>query len=350
MLKSSMGLILLLVLVAGVFVPVDLPYGFESTAKVYPLQRWELRKNTDGSLVSSLHNYLSGQMSQYASYQFDRGDVVHIRFFPESESQHMVDSGQMVASIHSNMLEEKLVQLQNQLKVENALLATEITGEKIEILNSLKELLSLAKEELSYQKTQLDRAQKMFADGLIAASDLETIQQAYNQAEIKVQLANENISVSATGEKPEQINLIRSRIQSLENEIAFQKATSERYAIYSPIHGRLSFQTGIEGDQLFVDDIDQHVLFVPVKLKDRDFINQNTRIELDIMGVDTLVEARFEKLMDQVQIFNNQAVVIAKASINSSIAELVTGMPVRCKVHCGDVQPLEYMRRSIQTK
>ena len=350
MLKSSMGIVLLMVLVAGVFVPVDIPYSFESTAKVYPLQRWELRKNTDGSLMSSLHSFRTGQMSDYASYQFDRGDVVQIQFYPNKNAGQLVDSGQMVASIHSNMLAGRLVQLENQLQIERALLLKEGTGEKEEILSSLEEHLALAEQEVTYQQQQLVRSQKMYADGLISATDLEANEQAYRLAVTRVQLAKENITISATGEKPEQINLIQARIASLEKEIAFQKATSERYSIFAPISGRLSFQTGVEGDQLFIDDISQHILFVPVKLKDRDFINEETRFELDIMGVDTTVEAKFEGLMDQVEIYNNQAVVIAKASISSSVAELTTGMPVKCTVHCGTVQPLEYMSRSVQTK
>jgi len=90
----SIGIIMIILIVASVFVPVDIPYAFDSTAKVYPLQEWVIHKRPDGSMVSTLHNHKTGLLKDYASYQFDRGDIVNIQFNPNRIAESQIDSGE----------------------------------------------------------------------------------------------------------------------------------------------------------------------------------------------------------------------------------------------------------------
>ncbi|MFK8104864.1 MAG: HlyD family secretion protein [Saprospiraceae bacterium] len=347
MIKSSVGLFLLIAIVASVFVPVELPYAFDSTAKVYPLQKWVLQKSPDGSLISSLHNYKTGLMKDYASYQFDRGDVVNIKFNENQILGTKVDSGTLIANITSNSLQEDIVQLKNRIAIERANLTKELAGQKPETIRKGEEEVILAKQQLDLERKYFDRAEQMFKEGLISRAEFEDKENNFKGAQIRVELAQKNITVLDTGEKPEQISLIRTRINALDKEIAFLQNTSNNYTITSPIGGKVRFETDLQGDRLIIEDSTEHILFIPVKLEDRDFVGLDSKVELKVLGSDSIVLAQLIEVSNKVEVIYNNLVVLAKASVKGSAGLLSTGMPIRCKVTCGSVTPKEYLKRAI---
>ncbi len=346
MFKGSIGIIMIILIVASVFVPVDIPYAFNSTAKVYPLQQWVIHKRADGSLVSTLHNHKTGLLKDYASYQFDRGDIVNIQFNPNQIAQSKIDSGELIATIQSNLLNGRMIALENERAIERANLLRTEAGSKPEIIKQAKEELRLAEQELEIQKLKIARAKKMLDEGLLARAEFENTENAFKQAKNALVVAKEKIQVVTTGDKPEEIAYIKSRIASIGNQLEFLETSTSNYNIFSPIAGRISYETGTDGDRMFVSDTTEHILIIPIKLRDRDFIGKNTVIELSILGQDTLVPAKLLGVNEKVEILNREVVVLAKASVNGNIPGLASGMPVKCKVTCGAVKPLEYLKRS----
>ena len=180
----------------------------------------------------------------------------------------------------------------------------------------------------------------------MARANYENVENAHKQAQNALIVAQEKIQVVTSGDKPEEIQYIRSRIASITKELEFLKTSNQNYNIYAPIAGRISFETDQEGDRMIVADTTEHILIIPIKLRDRDFIGKNTVIELSILGQDTLIPAKLLGLNEKVEILNRDVVVLAKASVNGSIPGLASGMPIKCKVTCGAVKPLEYLKRS----
>jgi len=348
MLKGFVGISMLLLIVASVFVPVDIPYAFETTAKVYPLQQWMLLKQTDGSLVSTLHNYKSGLLRDYSSYQFDRGDVVNIKFHSNQISPMTVDSGQLIASINSNMLASNLIQLENEKTIESAKLLQEQAGQKPEIVSRQKEEIRLAENSLDIKTKQFNRNKELYDQGLIAYTTLEISENAFKQAQAELVVARERVQVVSTGQRPEDINYIKAKIASIDKEIAFLKTTNQNYDLYSPISGRITYESNSQGDKLIIEDTTQHILYIPIRLRDRDFITKESTIDLKIMGQDSLVQADFIGINDKVEILGRNVVVLAKAMVKGDVEGLATGMPISCKITCGKIKPMEYMKRSIK--
>ena len=183
---------------AAVFAPVDVPFTLESVARALPLQQWILVKNPDGSLSAALHDHRTGAISQAGAFEFDRGDVVNMQF-----ASGTVKTGEPVVTISSNRLGEQLVQLRNQLAIEQANLSVVATGEKKELIRQLKQEINLAKEDLKLRQKTLARARETHAEGLIALQDLEIAENAFNESEAQVRVAEEALKVADTGEKTE---------------------------------------------------------------------------------------------------------------------------------------------------
>ncbi len=350
MVKSFAGLFLIIVVVSSLWIPVELPFTIESTALVYPLESWTLQKNPDGTLIGSLHNHRTGQLVDYSSYQFERGDVVHIRYAPELIPESPVDSGMLIATIISNSLSAELIQLENQLMVERARLQSAQVGEKPEIRSEAEEQVRLAEQAIVLTQQRLDRGKELLDEGLIAQAEYEQLLNAHQQAQINIQLAKERYSVVSTGVKPEDIQLIQTRITSLQKQIDFQQNTSALYRVFSPINGRVRFEQSPEGDRLIIDNIDTYVFQVPIKLKDRAFVPMGAPVEWKPLLTDTLYSARLVGWSGKAQVLNREQVVMAQAEMAGPLDDLISGMPVPCTVQAGAVTPIEYFKRSLDIK
>lgn len=349
MIKSFSGILLLILVVSSLWIPIDLPFDVESTALVYPVESWELQKNPDGTLLGNLRNHRSGQLEDYSSYQFERGDLIQINF-SKAATTGRVDSGALMASIASNTFSQQLIQLENQLAVERAQLQSALVGQKPEIQKEAEEQVRLTEEALLLKKQQLARSEKLYADGLIALAQLEKDQNDWEQARINIQLAKERLSVVSTGAKPEDIQLIESRIAALQKQIDFQQNTSGLYRIYTPIPGEIRYENTVEGDKLIVDNTETYIFRIPIKLKDQKFIPIGTLVEWESHFADSLYQARLVGWGSKVEILNQEQVVMAQAEMPGPIEGLIFGMPVRCRLKAGAVTPLEYFKRSMDIK
>lgn len=350
MIKSFSGILLIVLVVASIWTPVELPFTVESTALVYPLQSWELQKNPDGTLLGNLRNHKNGQLQDYSSYQFERGDVIQINFAKDAALFGQVDSGALMASIASNALSQNLIQLENDLRVEKAQLESARTGQKPEIQKEAEEKVRLQEEALVIREQQLKRSEALTKEGLFAQAQYEKDLNQYEQAKINIQLAKEQLAVVSTGEKPEDIKLIESRIAALQKQIDFQLNTSGLYRIYSPIAGEVRYESNATGDKLIVDNTSTYIFQIPVKLKDTKLIEIGAPVEWSPLFADTTYQARLTSWGTKVEILNQEQVVMAQAEMPGPIEGLIYGMPVRCAINIGKVTPLEYFKQSMDIK
>ena len=350
MLRTIVAIIIVAGMIACIYLPIDIPYRFNSVAKVYPARQWILQKNPDGSLVSSMKDYRTGMMKDYASFQFDRGDVVQIRFNPAQLTEMPIDSGALIAEIYSNTLQEQLVSLRNQLVVQQAQLASDQTGQKPEILAKRQEENRLAQQALIYAEQQEQRAQEMLEEGLIAQADYEIMENNLRLAKTRVELAEKNLLVSDTGQKPEDIQLTQARISALQQEIIFLENKSGFYQLYAPLSGNIRYESDRSGDRMIIEDTSSYVLLIPVRLKDRFFLDQQSSIDVQLVGRDSVIRADLLDVGRKTEQINNTVVVMAKAEVEGAVREIGIGMPVQCQVSCGEVRLLEYLKRSTKVE
>ncbi len=346
--KRYSGIIILLLLAAVVFAPVDVPFTVESVARVLPARQWALLKSPDGSLSATYYDHRTGLVSNQEGYQFDRGDLVQVRFNHNWKTGSGIRAGETVATITSNTLGEELMRLKNQLAVEQANLGVVASGEKPQVITQLEEEINLAKADLELRKKMLERNRQLHADGLIAAMQLEQAENAYNESLARVRVAEKTLQVSATGEKQETVSLASSKIASLQKEIRFLENKQSKYALTAPFDGQVRFEATPEGDRLLVEDASTVILQIPVRLRDSRFVQPGQDIELQLVDNQTRIVATILEVGARVEILNREQVVIVKAAAGGYGASLPPGMPVRCRIDCGKVRVAEFLKRSIR--
>jgi hypothetical protein len=350
LLKRYSGIILLALLVAFAFSPIKVPYTLESMAKVMPAQQYILTKLPDGALTVTFHDHLGGQMKEAEGYQFDRGDLVKMHFGSADTVRTYAREGEIMAAITSNRLDEQIVALRNELRVEQANLGVVATGEKDELIRQRKQELNLAKENLKIQKKLFDRAKLLVEELVISQQEYELAENAHEAAILQVKVAEEALEVAETGEKVETVDLASSRIEALKQQIAFLEDKQTRYLLYAPFSGPVRSETTIEWERILLEDTTAFVLFIPVKVRDSRFVQAGQEIAITLPDNQQTFSCQVLEVGSQVILLGLglEQVVTVKAITYEK--NLPYGMPLRCTINCGNVRITEFLRRAIQWK
>jgi HlyD family secretion protein len=347
--KRYFSILLLPLLIAAVVAaPFDVPFTVDSAAKVLPLRHWALLKARDGALVATLYDHRTGLVSNQNDFQFDRGDQVQVRFKEGWKSGDQVRTGEKVATISSNRLGEELIKLRNQLAVEEANLGVVASGQKPQVIGQSEEEVNLAKADLALRKQNLDRTRQLHVDGLIPLTQLEQAENTYNESLARLRIAEKSLQVQSTGEKPEAVSLALSRITSLRREIAFLEGKSNRYVVNAPFDGQVRFEITLEGERLLVEDDSTVILQIPLRLRDRPFLKQGQNVEVQLMDNQITMMATILEVGSRVELLNQEQVVMVKAIAERETAPPLTAVAVPCRIVCGKVRVMEFLKRSIR--
>jgi hypothetical protein len=347
-LKRYFSIIILPLLFALVLVPVDVPFTLDSVARVSPERQWVLLKSPTGSLSATLYDHRTGMVGNQEGYQFDRGDLVQVQVKNGWKTGHRIRAGETVAVIFSNQLGEDLVRLKNQLAVEQANLGVVASGQKPEVIRRLEEEINLARADLELRRKTLERMKQLRADGLLSALELEQAENGYAESQARVRVAESALQVSATGEKPETVSLVSSRIASLQKEIRFLESKQRQYVLTAPFDGQVRLETTPEGERLLVEDTSAQVLHIPVRLRDSAYVRPGQKIALQLAESQTAIAAAVLEVGNRVEILNREQVVIVKAATDAGAAALPFGAAVRCRIECDKVRVSEFLKRSIR--
>lgn len=351
--KRYSAIIILPLLIALAYVPLDVPFTLDSVARVLPARQWVLTHAAAGTLAASVYDHRTGSVRGQEGYQFDRGDLVQMRFQENWKSGTRVKAGETVATILSNRLSEQLVQLKNQLAVEEANLGVATTGQKPQVLAQLEEEISLAKADVELRRKTLERLNQLQGDGLISALQLEQAETALHDAEARVRLAEKSLAISASGEKQEMVTVTSSRIAALQKEIEFLENKRSKYVITAPFAGEVRFENAVEGERLLVEDTTALIVQIPIRLRDQQYLQPGQQIELQLIERRASAQATVLEISKRVEVVGFEQVVIVKALVAQSAEQSAAtmfspGAPVRCRVLCDRVRVVEFLRRSIR--
>ncbi len=345
--KRYSGLILLALLIAGVFAPIEVPFRIESVARILPERQWVLLKPADGSLTVTLYDNRTGLVRAQQGYQFDRGDQVQVRFKEDRQTGEVIRAGETVATINSNQLSEQLVRLRNQLAVEEAGLAVVTTGQKPQTLARLEEEISLASADLELRQRTLQRMKQLHDDGIVAVMQLEQAENAYNESLARLRVAQKALQVGATGEKPESVSLAQSRIAAMQKEIAFLENKQVKYSLAAPFDGQIRHEITPEGDRLLLEDSSSLILQIPVRLRDARFIQAGQKVQIQLLDRTEAFGVTILDVGSRIEILNREQVVIVRATATKTVG-LPQGQPLRCRIECGPVRVAEFLKRSVR--
>lgn len=340
-------ILIFLLSIIVVFIPFKVHYSFESTALVFPIQEWHLKRGQDDSYVSELVNNKTNAISHLKNYKFERGDVAEVNIREDLIAGALAQNTDTIAEIHSFDIDNEITKLRNQKAIEENALIMSQTGEKVELIQQAQRQYDFANQQLNLERKNFERQSSLYKDSIISASEFETAENTFRLAEINVEIAKNELDAIKSGSKIEELNYIQQRIDSYEREISTLEKLQNEFYIIPPISGIVQYNK-VSNGIITLSDTTNYILKIPVKLSNIQFLKDITAIRLKIPGYDQEIEASFLDLEESVNLMANQQMAIAKALIPGGQRNIYPGMAVQCKVVCDEITIYQYLKRGIQ--
>ncbi len=314
------GTILLLI----VFAVVKIPYSYALQAKVVAGYEWLLIRQADGSLTEITRNNIDGVIQNYSSYQIDRGDLVQFRLNPDLTGRHRITRRDTVGIFHSNYVAEELARLRGELDIAYAEMKVSRTGEKQSLLEEAESQYQLNLEKARVQQKILEREAKLFSDNLVSDQDYEITRGMTRIAELEVAVAEARLQTLKTGMKQEEIELVRTRIESIQQILAAVRNRLRFSYMVSPIEGAFSLE--IANDTLMTVHDSLRITIIPVPADYYNAVKPGQRISMELPYHGDRIGGEIIRVEKDFRSVAGQPVFLATALLENTGADIPTNL------------------------
>lgn len=203
------------------FLPIRLPFAINSVAKILPARQWFLSRGNGGEILINTVNNINGINYSSRLYSFERGESIILDINPSLENGQTVKKGDTLGIIYSSSRQGNLIKLKGELQVLTATLKANTSGDKKTIVREAQERLAQAKVEFEKQNKVVKRLKALYEKHLVAEADYQTALDELNVLAKAVNVREAELESSLSGEKDEEINMLREQIFAVENELTF---------------------------------------------------------------------------------------------------------------------------------
>ena len=341
------GLIILAVFIAALYVPLDIPYGAESIGRVFPVREWRLVMDQTGRISSIIRDHRLGSTRQIDAYQFDQGDFSGLQF--DLPADRFIAAGDTVVRMYSIQQNEDIQSLEAQIALYEAQLQSDVTGEKPPIVQEAENRLHFAEQDLNLREQQYQLKKPLWEQGLIALTEFQEVENAYELARIQVEIARKYLENVGTGVKNEQVGVTRAQLLGLKKRLAILRQKGLAFVIRAPFSGRIAPAT-LPEEQLILQQCDAYIVHIPVKIEYLPYLDSLKQIT--VTDVQTLHSYRAQLLETgtKVEVMGSQQVstLTALLQADSMSAQVSTGISAMCRLDFGHINQREYLRRILK--
>jgi hypothetical protein len=345
--SSRTWIIIAAVLVVVLLIPIKIPYKITVPGKVLPAKEWLIEKDVEGRLMTSLINNRAGVHESFAVRSFERGDAIHFSLRPEIVSGAAVSTIDTVGIIYSNESEKQLINLKASLQSQMALLEVSSSKEKEALVKEAEQGVLYAERQYIEQEKIYKRQKGMREKELISEEEFDLSRGTLDLFRINIDIAKERLNNVSTGEKQEQLDLIKTNIRGLQDEISVLEQKFSDYIIQSPING--SVNRVFSSDTLvIISDNTEYIVFMPLQWDYKEYIKEDQTVEFDLMdGSNTT--GKIIALENSAKIIGQDVVSFATASYTGDNMNFMPGLLIECSVNCGELTPREHLFRFIES-
>jgi hypothetical protein len=266
-------------------VPVQLPYSVKARAAFYPVMEWQLRKNSDGNLISVHKDNRKGSLETYSITEFQRGDVVTFSLVEGILQRGYIAKGDTIGTYNSNEERRKFIELTGQLGILKAELEYYTTGQKPEDVDEALHQLKLAKQQLSTEKKLMERSRILYRDSVISEQEFEIAENNLRVKEINLDIAEARYRSITTGEKPEQEQLLRAKIIATEDQLNQVNERLESLVLRSPVSGMVIHQHQAGDNRVMaIADTSVSIGMCALKADQRKLVNPGQEVYAEFAG------------------------------------------------------------------
>lgn len=337
--------VIVLVLILNLFIKPDLT--IKTFCEVFPKEKWILTRGDNGQIISSVVDYTKGHTAEYSFNQFERGEYISLKF-SSNKNEKYVKRGDTIISIKSSELEDRLITVEGELQVAKANLKSQSTGQKESLIREAETRLNYTKEKIKEQKIKFSRISSLYEKELASREEYETEKWILDLLGIEKEIYEAQLQNLLTGVKKEELNLIKSKINSIESRLDFLKNRKKDLTIISPISGYKVNAFSPDTLLALIND-NEVILNTPVKIEDIEFLKKNQNVKLKLNDFEKEYSGLIVSIPREVKFLNNQQVVFILIKIENGDGRLLPGMVKEGFLRIKEISLFEYFGRILNT-
>lgn len=342
------GLLILGILLASLWIPMEIPFVAESVGRVYPAREWQLLQDQTGRITSVVRDYRLGATSQIDAYQFEQGDISSIQFaLPPGRFVH---AGDTVVRMYSIRQKEEIQDIEAQLALYGAQLRADVTGDKPPVVQEAENRLHFAEQDLLQKEKIFQIKKPLWEQQLIAYTEYQEAESAYNLAKIQIGIAQQYLETVRTGLKLESVGVTQAQLRGLQNRLEILRSKGLSFVLRAPFNGWVVPVIAPPEEQLILQQAGEYVVQIPVKVEHLPYLNDGTVFNVTDMQTQRTYQARLYQTGTKIEVLDNRqvsniTVIVEPDSLNTRLS---TGVSALCRIDFGKVNQREYLRRILK--
>lgn len=340
-------IIIIILVISGLFfLPVKVPFIIDSVAKILPARQWILYRGNDGEIITNTVNNLNVTNSIYQRISFERGESIILDMGPANRL-NIAAKGDTLGYIYSSARQADLIRLKGELDVLNAAVKAGMSGDKKTEVQAAEQRLALAVSEVDKQTKIVDRLKKLLEKDIIAKAEYQEEADELYTLTKAVKIRQAELESSLSGEKAEEIEMLKKQITAVNNEISFlQRQIDSQNIITAPFSGRLD--RSFSNDTLLVlSNFDLGVGYIPVHLAEADYISDDGRVSFKSNSQAAELSGKVLKKHPAMKMIGGKQCMIVLTDVSPLTNDFVSGSLAQAKINCGQIALQTYLIRNI---
>jgi hypothetical protein len=321
---------------------VKVPHSIHTYFEVQPVQKWVLAKGVEGQIVSSVINFKSGASNDISVVQFERGESMNFNFIPSIESKSSLVAGDTVGIVYSSRLQERLTQLRGSILIAQADLAAKGTGEKQDLIEVANKKIKYSEAKIQEKTLLFERAKELLKKEYISKEEYDISLWQLKQAEIENEINKAQLNVYLTGLKDEDLEVLKTTIDSHFGEIELLKKRLKDFVLTSPISGDILREYS-KDTLLVVNNTSKFILYAPVRFENAQYLREGEQVQIELRNVPEEVTGVLHSLSKEIKILNGVQILYARIIIDPQKLNMVPGLLIGGEIILPKVTITQYL-------
>ena len=330
------------------FVPIQ--QTITGACALSPACAWTLEVVREGTYESKAWDFASGQILHYRLYQFDRPAFLEMDISQLATGVHggeLVEAGSTVARMQSSSLSIELAERSTALEEARGRLGSLLSTAKPEEIARAQVALERAQAAREGYRPHFERQQRLHEQGAIDDSVWDENRAQMHLLELDVSLAQAELKMLASDDRPAYITEAEMSIAALEQELRTVESMLSAQEIKTPIAGKL--RTGSESDTLLiVSGLETMIAQIMLPQRQAHLPAAGQHFKAYVPGTgSTALAGTIVRVDRRAEMTQAGSFVMVYGTLDNSAGLLEEGMEGRARIYCGKVPILSRVWRDI---
>lgn len=307
-------------------------------------KEWSLIQDAPGRLMTRFLVNDPPHVQDFNLFQFERQDFIKFSLTSRLKVGDTVHKDDTIGTIYSTENRIRYEKLSGELNVAKANLLNLSTGKKTSVQQEAVRAVDYARTELVSFEPVVKRKRQLFENKLVSPEELELAEAHHRLLKLNVLIAEARLKIVQTGEKPEEIELVKKEISALETQVTAIRSILSDLTIVSPLDGIFM---GSQGDTIFeIAQIDTLVVQIPVDETKIQYLKIGTTLQILVPARAGLVLKGTVNVIDKrSQFLNGRTVFMVRTTIENTGQNLMAGMTGYVRILCGRITLWTFLKR-----